>query len=98
MATSTLAISSPVAGSLLVQFSNFPPLYLTNLINVTVKGDNPFLPDGVTLNPDASIVVGGINGEKDYEWFYSTITTIGGSAKPATLAGGVTAVANLIMH
>lgn len=100
MATYTIATVNGKVGSIVFTSSDATkmPEYFLNLKNVKLEGANPFLADNATLNPQASIALfyqaDGVWLKKDMPM--SSITTIGGSATPATLALTLAAVAALI--
>lgn len=98
--TYTIANVNGKAGSIVVA-SNTPglmPEYYLNIKNAKLRGDNPFLVDGSTLNPQASISLWcfEMNTWLIKNMFMSTITTIGGVATPATLALTLAAIGALI--
>lgn len=73
------------------------PEYFLNLQTIKLVGDNPFIPGGSVLNPQASIsLVDMESNQIVLTRLISDITTIGGVATPATLALTMAAIANLI--
>ena len=98
--TYTIANANGKAGSIVVTSSaaGSSPEYYLNLKNIKINGDNPFLADNVTLNPQASVSLFCLDNNT---WLIknmlmSTISTIGGVATPATLALTLAAIAALI--
>ena len=92
-----IVIASPKAGSITVKTNNNPLRCYSNLKNVTVSGDNPFKSDGTTLNPLATIYI--TVDRQQYilkDVLLTDITTIGGTARPATLDLTIAAINALI--
>jgi len=101
--TYTIALANAKPGSIVVTPSTIGNPYLTpeyylNLTSVKLQGDNPFLADGVTTNPNATISLTALNGNQKIltNVPISNITAIGGSATPATLVLILAALAALI--
>src|SRR5580698_10320519 len=102
--TYTLALANAKPGSIVLTPSTSPanpsavPRYWLNIKSADLQGSNPFLADGVTNNPNASVSLFSIEGEnyffKDIK--LSEFTQIGGSATPATLVLTLAAIAALI--
>jgi len=98
--TKTIALANAKAGSIVItdSITTQAPQYYLNLKNVKLVGDNPFLANGSTLNPLASVSLFCLD-EGAYlfkDLLMSSITTIGGVATPATLALTLAAIAALI--
>lgn len=98
--TYTITLANAKTGSIVVT-SNTPgdmPQYYLNIKCAKLRGDNPFLADGSTLNPQASISLWcfEMNTWLIKNMLMSSITNIGGSATPATLALTLAAIAALI--
>jgi len=102
MATTTYTITQANSkpGSIVVTPSaaGTIPQYYLNLKSIKLEGSNPFLADNATLNPAATVTIinkdGGGYIIKDM--LMSSITNIGGSATPATLALTLAAIAALL--
>ncbi len=100
--TYTITTVNGKVGSIVVTPSvitnNNMPQYYLNIKAAKLVGDNPFLVDGVTLNPQATFSLFCVdkNTWLIKNMFISSITTIGGSATPATLALTIAAIAALI--
>lgn len=100
--TYTYTLANAKAGSIVetpsvISNSSFPQYYL-NLKTIKVEGSNPFLPDGVTLNPLASFSLFCLE-DNTYlikDRLMSSVTAIGGAGTPATLALTLTALVALI--
>lgn len=82
-----VAITSSKSGSLEIQSASLPPRYYNNLKNARIEGFNPFLSDGVTTNPYATICILA-EGQYILKDVYLNNVTIGGSS-PATLAAAL---------
>ena len=101
-ATYTIATVNGKVGSIVITPSvidnNDLPQYFMNLKTIKLEGSNPFLADGATLNPLASFSLFFIdtNTYLKKDMLMSSVTTIGGSATPATLALTLAAIAALI--
>jgi len=102
MAVSTYTIASVngKSGSIVVTPSNtlFAPEYYLNLKTVKLQGDNAFLADGVTNNINATISLTNLDNNAKIltNVPLSALVSIGGVATPASLAGALSAIANLI--
>lgn len=101
--TYTLATVNGKVGSIVLTPStignpNSVPEYFFNIKSAKLNGDNPFLSDGVTNNPSATVSLfyqeGGQYLFKDIRM--SDFTSIGGSATPATLVLTMAAIAALV--
>ena len=93
---STIVMTSPHAGSLKIATTGLVDKYYLNLKGATVFGSTPFLADGTTNNPDARVTIGFPNSSNSLNIKMSDITSIGGSATPASLSATLAAVATLI--
>lgn len=98
--TYTIATVNGKIGSIVVTPSDttIMPDYYLNIKNVKLVGDNPFIPGGSTLNPAASF---SLFCQDRNTWLIkdmkmAVVTSIGGSATPATLALTLAAIAALI--
>lgn len=100
--TYTIANVDSKAGSIVVTPSvitnDNTPEYYFNLKTVKLRGSNPFLADGSTLNPAASFSLFCPDAEKYLikDMLMASITEIGGSSTPATLALTLAAIGALI--
>lgn len=90
-------VGSIVVTPSVITNANLPEYYF-NLKSVKLRGSNPFLVDGSTLNPQATFSLFCPDADKYLikDMFMSSVTTIGGSATPATLALTLAAIAALI--
>lgn len=98
--TYTIATVNGKVGSIVVtpSIATSMPDYYLNIKTIKLVGDNPFLADGTTLNPQASF---SLFCQERNTWLIkdmkmSSVTDIGGSATPATLALTLAAIAALI--
>jgi hypothetical protein len=98
--TYTIATVNGKIGSIVVTPSDVKimPDYYLNIKSVKLVGDNPFLSDGTTLNPQATF---SLFCQERNTWLIkdmpmSRVTSIGGSATPATLALTLAAIAALL--
>lgn len=106
MATSyTLNNVNGKVGSIVLTPSTSPanpnslPEYFFNIKSAKLRGNNPFLADGVTNNPNATVSLFYQDGGGQYLFKdipISAFTSIGGVGTPASLTGVLTAIANLI--
>lgn len=100
MTTYTISTVGGKTGSILVVPSDahLMPDYYLNVKGVKLIGNNPFLADNITLNPAASISLFCqiSNTYLIKDMLMSSITQIGGSATPATLALTLASLAVLL--
>ena len=100
MTTYTIKNVNGKAGSIVLTPSDahLMPEYFLNLKAVKLQGSNPFLADNVTLNPLASFSLWCADTKayliKDMPMV--SVTNIGGSGTPVTLALTLAALGNLI--
>ena len=89
-----VAITSTKAGSLAIQAGTLPIRYYDNLKTVRVEGFNPFLPDGTTTNPYASVCILADERYIIKDVFLNNMTIAG--VAPTTLAGALASINTLL--